>query len=126
MTEIVKLEHVGVAVSGDQLDAVVGFYEQVFGWHRIKEAPGELVFIGDGDGGRLEIFVRDCPPLPAPHHLAFVVAHDQFDATTARIVEAGGQLRDAITNPFGDRLQFFSDPAGNAAQICGRVSPLAP
>jgi predicted enzyme related to lactoylglutathione lyase len=126
MTEIVKLEHVGVAVASHQLDAVAGFYEQVFGWHRIKEAPGELVFIGDGSGGRLEIFARDCEPLAAPHHLAFVVDVGAFDSTIARLIAAGATMRDAITNPFGDRLQFFADPAGNAAQICGRVAPLAP
>jgi hypothetical protein len=29
------------------------------------------------------------------------------------------------SNPFGDRLVFFTDPAGNLAQIVGRVEPLA-
>ncbi len=123
---VVRLEHVGLGAARGKYEETIRFYEQVFGWHRIKESPGELAFIGDGAGGRLEILANDAPPLPNPHHLAFVVAPDQFDATMEALRAAGAQLDEPMTNPFGDRLLFFSDPAGNRAQIVGRVEPLAP
>ncbi len=123
---VVRLEHVGLGAARGKYEETIRFYEQVFGWHRIKESPGELAFIGDGAGGRLEILANDAPPLPNPHHLAFVVAPDQFDATMEALRAAGAQLDEPMTNAFGDRLLFFSDPAGNRAQIVGRVEPLAP
>ena len=123
---VVRLEHVGLGAARGKYEETIRFYEQVFGWHRIKESPGELAFIGDGAGGRLEILANDAPPLPNPHHLAFVVAPDQFDATMEALRAAGAQLDEPMTNAFGDRLLFFSHPAGNRAQIVGRVEPLAP
>lgn len=126
MSNVRRLEHVGVGAARDKYEETIGFYERVFGWHRIKESPGELAFIGDGAGGRLEILANDAPPLPNPHHLAFVVDQDDFDATMQALREAGAQLDEPMTNPFGDRLVFFSDPAGNRAQIVGRIEPLAP
>lgn len=122
---VVRLEHVGIGAARDKYEETIRFYEQVFGWHRIKESPGELAFIGDGAGGRLEILANDAPPLPTPHHLAFVVAPDAFDTTMEALRAAGAQLEDPMTNPFGDRLLFFNDPAGNRAQIVGRLEPLA-
>ena len=126
MVRVRRLEHVGIGTTHDKYDHTVRFYQQVFGWHLIKEKAGELAFIGDGDGGRLEIIAVDAPPLAAPHHLALVVAHDEFDTVMEDIEEAGGRLGESTTNPFGDRLQYFADPAGNWAQIVARREALAP
>lgn len=126
MSSIYRLEHVGLGVTSDKYEEIIRFYERVFGWHRIKEAAGELAFIGDGAGGRLEIINNNAAPLPAPHHLAFVVDLEEFDAVADRLREAGAQLQEPRLSPFGDRLLFFTDPAGNAAQIVGRIAPLAP
>jgi catechol 2,3-dioxygenase-like lactoylglutathione lyase family enzyme len=126
MSSIRRLEHVGIGAARDRYEETIQFYERVFGWHRIKEQPGELAFLGDGTGGRLEILVADGPPLSAPHHLAFVVEHAEFDATLEALRQAGAALQEPRSNPFGDRLVFFTDPAGNLAQIVGRREPLAP
>jgi len=126
MSNVRRLEHVGVGAARGKFDETVRFYEQVFGWHRIKEAPGQLAFIGDGQGGRLELLANDAPPLTSPHHLAFVVDQTDFDTISEALRQAGVRLEALSTNPFGDRLLFFEDPAGNRAQIVSRVEPLAP
>ncbi len=126
MSKIHRLEHVGIGASRDKYEETIGFYERVFGWHRIKESPGQLAFIGDGEGGRLEVIANDAPPLPNPHHLAFVVDMGEFDSMMEALRAAGAQVDEPMTNPFGDRMVFFSDPAGNRAQVVGRLEPLAP
>ncbi len=126
MTTVSRLEHIGIGTSRARYREMIAFYERVFGWHVIKEAPGQLAFIGDGEGGRIEIIANDAPPLPTPHHLAFVVDLAAFDATMEALKEAGATVQEPSTNPFGDRLLFFTDPVGNAAQIVARIEPLAP
>ena len=74
MSTTYHLEHVGIAASSAMFEATVRFYEEIFGWHRLREEPGVLFFLGDGAGGRFEIFVSKAPPLAHPHHLAFGVA----------------------------------------------------
>jgi predicted enzyme related to lactoylglutathione lyase len=120
------LEHVGIGARRDKYEETISFYEKVFGWHRIKEQPGELAFIGDGKGGRLEILARDEPPLIMPHHLAFVVESTDFEVTLGALRATGVPVQEPIKNPFGDTMVFFSDPAGNVAQIVSRLTPLAP
>jgi predicted enzyme related to lactoylglutathione lyase len=120
-----RLEHVGIGAARNRFEETVRFYEQVFGWHRIKEQPGELAFIGDGRGGRLEVMARDEPPLTLPHHLAFVVDVTDFETTLAALRASGVQVQEPATNPFGDTMIFFTDPAGNVAQIVRRKEPLA-
>jgi catechol 2,3-dioxygenase-like lactoylglutathione lyase family enzyme len=126
MSNIRRLEHVGIGAAPDKYAQTIQFYERVFGWHRIKEHPGEITFIGDGAGGRLEILANTAPPLALPHHLAFAVDLDEFEGTMEALRAAGAQLQKPLTNPFGDRLAFFTDPAGNVAQIVGRLKHLAP
>jgi catechol 2,3-dioxygenase-like lactoylglutathione lyase family enzyme len=126
MATVSRLEHIGIGTSRARYREMIQFYERVFGWHLIKEAPGQLAFIGDGAGGRIEIVANDAPPLAAPHHLAFVVDLAEFDSTMETLKEAGAVVQEPSTNPFGDRLLFFTDPMGNAAQIVGRIEPLAP
>lgn len=126
MTTIRRLEHVGLGAARDRFDETVRFYERAFGWHVIKASPGQMTFIGDGAGGRLELLPNDAPPLAPPHHLAFVVPQADFDATMTSLRAAGAVVESPTTNPFGDRLCFFTDPAGNRAQIVARVEDLAP
>jgi predicted enzyme related to lactoylglutathione lyase len=126
MTTIRRLEHVGVGAARAKFDDTVAFYERVFGWHRVREVPGHFTFIGDGEGGRLELLPNDAPPLPSPHHLAFGVPLADFDATVTLLCEAGAPVEAPTANAVGDRLCFFTDPAGNRAQIVARAEALAP
>jgi predicted enzyme related to lactoylglutathione lyase len=118
-----RLEHVGVVVNPAKRDETVQFYEQVFGWHTVREIPGAM-FIGDGGGGRIEFLFNDSAgPMNAPNHLAFVVPIDDFDQIAERIRATGVPMDPPGTNPAG-RILFFYDPAGNRAQIVGRPEPM--
>ena len=124
MARVYQLEHVGLGARRDLYETTVRFYEEVFGWHRLRELPGELTFVGDGAGARLEIFPTDSAALPNPHHLAFGVDLDQFDAMRETLRQAGATLDEPYVNEYGDRIGYFIDPAGNRAQIVGRKAPL--
>jgi predicted enzyme related to lactoylglutathione lyase len=118
------LEHVGIIVPRDKFEQILKFYEGTFGWHRIREVGDNIVFIGDGQGGRMEIIANDAEPLPAPHHVAFVLPMDQLEAAEAALKAAGAQVNPVQTSPSGDKLLFFNDPAGNYMQIVCRVTPM--
>lgn len=120
----IRLEHVGLGARRDAYEATVRFYEQIFGWHKLREEEGELTFVGDGQGARLEIFPTDSPPFVDPHHLAFGVSQEEFDSIRNALVEAGANPAEPFINTFGDRISFFDDPAGNRAQIVARNEPL--
>ncbi|HET7035896.1 MAG TPA: VOC family protein [Thermomicrobiaceae bacterium] len=124
MAKVYQLEHVGLGARRDLYETTVRFYEEVFGWHRLRELPGELTFVGDGAGARLEIFPTDSPALAGPHHLAFSVDLDQFDAMRETLRQAGATLDEPYVNEYDDRIGYFIDPAGNRAQIVGRKAPL--
>lgn len=124
----VKLEHVGIKATDENFDEVVRFYCDNFGWTVIRElaGPPRINFISDGSGGRLEVYVADGPPMTQPNHLAFAVPIDEFEELRARLVANGVEFDVESTNEAGDRLAFFNDPAGNRAQIVGRINALEP
>jgi len=121
---VAKLEHVGICVPREKFAATVAFYEQVFGWHKIREVGDTIVFIGDGDGGRIELIVNEVPPLANPHHGAFVLPLDAVDGAVAILEAAGATCQPVNNTPAGDKLLFFTDPAGNYMQIVGRNTAL--
>jgi catechol 2,3-dioxygenase-like lactoylglutathione lyase family enzyme len=118
------LEHVGLGVRRERYEDAVRFYQELFGWHRLRELPGELTFVGDGAGARLEIFPTDAPALANPYHLAFSVDPGKFDQVRERLAQTGVTLEEPYLNEFGDRIGYFTDPAGNRAQIVARKEPL--
>lgn len=122
----VQLEHVGIPASKDDIAEVVTFYQKHFGWTTVREIgdPPSMIFVSDGSGGRLEIYLAEGPPMTHPAHLAFAVGVDAFDELRAGM-EADGVVFDAVReNPAGDKLAFFNDPHGNRAQIVGRIEAL--
>ena len=68
----------------------------------------------------------DEPPLPKPHHVAFVLPMDQLDAAIEALTAGGAQLNPVTVTPAGDKLLFFFDPAGNYMQIVCRVNAMEP
>ena len=122
----VQLEHVGIPATTENFDDLVGFYCANFGWTAIRElsGPPRISFISDGAGGRLEVYVADGPPMSHPSHLAFAVPVDEYDELRERLISAGVTFDVESSNEAGDKLAFFNDPAGNRAQIVGRISPL--
>ncbi|MBI3734646.1 MAG: VOC family protein [Chloroflexi bacterium] len=119
----ITLEHVGITTTKEKFSATVAFYGQIFGLKPVREGK-DLVFLSDGQGGRIEIMAYGDPALPSPNHLAFGVPPDQFGQTVAALEAAGAHVEPPGTTAAGDRLCYFNDPAGNRAQIVGRKNPL--
>jgi catechol 2,3-dioxygenase-like lactoylglutathione lyase family enzyme len=126
MPSLPKLEHVGIYVPRDKFETAISFYVDVFGWHVIRRQGETIAFVGDGSGGRLEILAGDEPPLPKPHHLAFVLPMDQLDAAIEALSATDAQLNPVTITPAGDKLLFFFDPAGTYVQIVCRVNAMEP
>lgn len=129
MSDAIELEHVGIPTTIDNYQSTVDFYTRVFGWEILRQIhpplPAmQITFIGDGRGRRLEIFTAEGGPLDHPAHLAFAVPIAAFEGLKARLEEAGIVFDVMTTNPAGDILAYFRDPAGNRAQLCGRIAPL--
>jgi catechol 2,3-dioxygenase-like lactoylglutathione lyase family enzyme len=122
----VRLEHVGIPAKGELFEQTVQFYEQIFGWKVIRRVSGNqhLAFISDGQGGVLEILDVDGPVIPNPAHLAFMVPIGEFDAKRNELAEKGVAFDPVVVTDSGDHLAYFNDPAGNRAQLVGRVTPL--
>jgi predicted enzyme related to lactoylglutathione lyase len=129
VAEAIALEHVGIPTTIESYQATIDFYTRVFGWEIIRQINPplpqmQITFIGDGRGGRLEIFTAEGGPMNLPAHLAFAVQMASFDGLKARLEQAGIVFDTIMENPAGDKLAFFRDPAGNSAQVCGRITPL--
>jgi predicted enzyme related to lactoylglutathione lyase len=122
----VQLEHVGIPASKENIGEVVAFYQKHFGWTTVREIgdPPAMIFVSDGTGGRLEIYIAAGEPMAHPAHLAFAVSIDEFDALQERMAADGVVFDNVTQNPAGDKLAFFNDPHGNRAQIVGRLEPM--
>lgn len=126
VTQVIRLEHVGIPTSEELFEDVRDFYLNNFGWSVIREidGPPRIAFVSDGQGGRLEVYTAEGAPLDHPAHLAFAVPDAEFDDLRQRLLDNGVTFEVERTNPSGDRMAFFKDPAGNTSQIVGRLSPL--
>jgi catechol 2,3-dioxygenase-like lactoylglutathione lyase family enzyme len=129
MANAIALEHVGIRTSAETFEPTIRFYTSLLGWKVIEERPStgphdRVTFIADGRGGAFEVFVGSGRAIEDPAHLAFAVAFDDFAALAERLTQAGVALDEPFINDVGDRISFFNDPAGNRAQIVGRLKPL--
>lgn len=129
MNGAIHLEHVGVRTSTETFEQTIRFYTSLLGWRVIEERPStgpddRVTFIADGQGGAFEVFAGSGGPIEDPAHLAFAVPFSEFPALAQRLTEAGVTLDEPFINDVGDQIAFFNDPAGNRAQIVGRLNPL--
>ena len=122
----IELEHVGIPAPGAAFDQTVRFYEQIFGMKVIREvnATQHIAFLSDGMGGRIEVLDTEGAPMANPAHLAFMVPFPEFEETRTRLAEQGVAFDPIFVTDTGDHLAYFNDPAGNRAQLVGRVTPL--
>lgn len=123
MSSAVRLEHVGIWAQGDAFEPTVAFYQEAFGWDlfRAMDYPSRIVFLVDGQGGMIEILDQPGSAMAHPNHLSFAVPLADYPAKRAQL-EGLGRVFDLILElPSGDIVAYFNDPAGNRAQIVGRV-----
>ena len=104
-------------VLSNDYDAVVPFYENVFGWdtHTMSDAPGfRYTTLGKDEHALAGIMAVDGPS----HWSAYIMVADS-DAAAARAVELGGSEVTAPTDtPYG-RLVTIADPAGVSLKLMG-------
>jgi catechol 2,3-dioxygenase-like lactoylglutathione lyase family enzyme len=122
----IELEHIGIPAPGALFDPTVQFYAKIFGMQVIREvnANQHLAFLSDGKGGRIEVLDTEGAPMANPAHLAFMVPFPEFEATRTALAEQGVAFDPVFVTDSGDHLAYFNDPAGNRAQLVGRVTPL--
>lgn len=120
---MITLEHVGITTTKEKFQETVAFYQTVFGLKQVREGQ-DIVFLSDGQGGRVEVQAYGEPVLPHPSHLAFNVPLDEFDQMVSKLRASGVKVDEPSMNVLGDRLCYFNDLAGNRAQIVGRKNPL--
>lgn len=127
MAGVVRLEHVALPTTQETFADTVAFYTGHFGWHILREVDSggsRIAFISDDAGSALEIYVAEGPPMTHPAHIAFAVPVAEYEDLKSRLESAGVTFDVDRENASGDRLGYFLDPAGNRAQIVGRIKPL--
>lgn len=96
-----------------ELDAVVPFYAELFGWQPDPMGEGIVVF---KQGEAMRASAMQMPPdSPAPTHWLQYVAVDDCDAAFARARELGAQVHVGPTDmPGMGRFAVVADPGGAA------------
>jgi catechol 2,3-dioxygenase-like lactoylglutathione lyase family enzyme len=112
------LHHVGIEVVPADIEAAVGFFE-LLGFERVEPpAPLREFTWVERQGTQVHLMPEEEPTVPSPGHLAVVV--DDFEATVARVQEAGfeikprrehwGQPRALALAPGGHRIELMAAP----------------
>ena len=101
-------------IGGRDLDALSGFYEDLFGWTSTGfDADYRLVDLGDAVGGGLMRCQDDMPS-----YVTIYVAVDDLDETLAKVGDLGGTaLVPPTPIPGVGAFALFQDPAGNTIGI---------
>jgi catechol 2,3-dioxygenase-like lactoylglutathione lyase family enzyme len=106
------------------------FYEDVLGFHRIRElSPGWIEYrVGDNTLA-LARPSRTAADAPTPHgsaslQLAFRVSVPEVDQCAQELVQQGVKLLSPPTDQaFGHRTLFFRDPDGNLLEVFAEIEP---
>jgi catechol 2,3-dioxygenase-like lactoylglutathione lyase family enzyme len=112
------LHHVGIEVAPGDIEAAASFFE-LLGFDRVEapETLREFTWL-ERAGTQVHLMPEEAPTVPSPGHLAVVV--DDFEATVARVREAGfeierkrehwGQPRALAIAPGGHRVELMAAP----------------
>jgi catechol 2,3-dioxygenase-like lactoylglutathione lyase family enzyme len=109
------LQHVSVEVEPTLIDSCVAFYELV-GFERVDPPPALAERAVWLERERTQIHLMkldDAVQLPKGH---FAVIVDDYDATVARLREAGFEA-DPREEHWGAPRSFVRDPAGNRVEL---------
>jgi len=100
------------------------FFTEMFG---LPDARADGLFLSVGLDGGVHIDFAEPPIDFPPHHYAFLVDDDDFDALLARIEERGiphwadpRMSRTGINTNHGGRGVYFDDPSGHHLEAITR------
>jgi catechol 2,3-dioxygenase-like lactoylglutathione lyase family enzyme len=116
------IQHVSFEVKAEQLDACIEFYE-LLGFMRVPapEKLADFVTWLERDGDQFHLL-----QLPETTHMnaghAAVPLGDAYEATQARLREAGHQVDDH-EEYWGSPRSFTRDPAGNLIELMKFAPP---
>jgi len=139
----IRMAHVALTVTADELNEVSQFYQSVFGWtleFEINGVFGHHQFLTDQHGARIELLTREVVERPKwtedpPGHICFAVPEEEFDSLLERARNAGvdiGQPQVATSETRGEtdpetgelrtgggtsHFIFFDDPSGNCLEV---------
>ena len=101
-------------IGGRDLDALAGFYRDLFGWDAAAFDPDyRLVNLEEGIGGGL---MRCREGMPA--YVTIYVGVDDLDATLARVKDLGGTpVLPPTPIPGVGAFALFQDPEGNVLGV---------
>jgi catechol 2,3-dioxygenase-like lactoylglutathione lyase family enzyme len=123
--KVTRFHHVSVNTNGNEVDALVGFYRDLFGLAdqprpEIPGVPGHWHAVGD-----LELHLVGAPPperpiQPTGPHFCFAV--DDLDAAIAEL-EARGIPYERATQGEHTVQIWINDPAGNTVELQQETRP---
>ncbi|WP_328560713.1 VOC family protein [Streptomyces coelicoflavus] len=103
------------------LDALLGFYSELFGAEEIFRVPAQGpafylgLRIGDTDLGLVS---KENPGTGAVPRILLSIGVDDVDETLGRVETLGGSVRSAPKDmPWGQRVAHISDPDGNPLNL---------
>jgi predicted enzyme related to lactoylglutathione lyase len=117
-----------ILLATSDLKRSVAFYEGVFGWPRVVDAPVTVQFALPG-GLCLGLYVESgfaantgtTPSRPGPGTTSGTELYlhpENLEATLERMERAGGRLLSPLTpRGWGDEAAYFADPDGNVVVL---------
>lgn len=115
------LQHVSIEVIPGDVDATVAFFGLI-GFARVDapEALGGYVTWLERSGTQIHLIHTDGATAPVLGHAAIVV--DDFEATVARVVEAGHEVQET-RQLWGARRAFAVGPGGHRVELMEFAPP---
>ena len=126
------MKFASVRIITDDLDRLVGFYEQVTGVTAERPAPvfAELVMPGAtlaiGHSDTVPLFAEGSAHAADNHTVIIELQVDDVEAEFARLRDfVEDWVQEPTTLPWGNRSIVFRDPDGNLVNFCTPVTPEA-
>ena len=117
------LQHVSLEIAPDSADEAVEFWE-LLGFARVDspEALGGYVTWLERAGTQIHLIHTEGSTVPVLGHAAVVV--DDFEATMARVAEAGHEVEET-RQLWGARRAFAVGPGGHRVELMEFAPPAA-
>jgi catechol 2,3-dioxygenase-like lactoylglutathione lyase family enzyme len=115
------LQHSTLEIRRDAVDAEVAFWA-LLGFERVDEPPrleGAATWVARA-GTQIHLLYEDAPTVPRRGHVAILA--DDYDATLARLADAGHEFRPDV-ELWGAARGFVRTPAGHRVEVMAAPPP---